>query len=337
MTPTRDRSDSAGSAPGDPRDPDDAAPPAVGSAARRAQVLGSLSAALARGSRAALRRRRTMAMAVATVLAVALAAVLLTVLREPSVVPLASNPEGCAVGGVPAPCLGRATTGRAGWGTPAFDDEFTGAGLNTGVWAGSCPEFGRNLNGGLSSPGNVTVTDGQLALIQGAPGVGACVTTRPHEKGYANTGFTFQYGYAEARISFPGSAGAVYDWPAFWTGSDPWPDHGEIDIAEGIGGQLQSNYHAGMRCSSCEDGASTNLNSGGVSGGWAGGAHVYGVDREPGRNTVYWDGQKVFSYATSDGGAPEWFLLNVGDGAQGGQKVVGATVRIDYVRVWTRP
>jgi len=36
------------------------------------------------------------------------------------------------------------------------------------------------------------------------------------------------------------------------------------------------------------------------------------VDREPGVNYVYWDGNLVRSYATDDGGAPQFIIANVG-------------------------
>ena len=56
-------------------------------------------------------------------------------------------------------------------------------------------------------------------------------------------------------------------------------------------------------------------------------------------NTVYWDGQQVAQYHTTDGGAPEWFLLNVGDGKSGGKQVIGAAsrIKVDYVRWWNKP
>jgi beta-glucanase (GH16 family) len=243
---------------------------------------------------------------------------------------------GCQVGGVVAPCIGSTTAGQSGWGTPAFDDEFSGDTLNS-AWASTCPEFGNDLNGGTSSASNVAVTGGDLVLTQGSWHAGACVSTRPGEAD-GNTGFTFRYGYAEARIYFPGNGTSIYNWPAFWTGSAPWPQHGEIDIAEGLGGQLSTNYHGGYRCD-CRQGATYNQNKSGVPGYWSSGFHTYGVDREPGVNTVYWDGQQVAQYHTTDGGAPEWFLLNVGDGKSGGKQVIGAAsrIKVDYVRWWNKP
>ena len=55
----------------------------------------------------------------------------------------------------------------------------------------------------------------------------------------------FQYGRLEARMKFPVGS---FNWPAFWMlgsnyqppnnkfGDTPWPNSGEIDIAEGLGG-----------------------------------------------------------------------------------------------------
>jgi beta-glucanase (GH16 family) len=226
--------------------------------------------------------------------------------------------------------------GLGGWGIPVFDDEFNGTRLDS-TWAASCPEYGGNLNGNYTSPVDVAVSDGDLVLTQGSLSVGACVTTRPGAVG--NRGFTFQYGYAEARVYFPGDGTSIYNWPAWWTSSSPWPEHGETDIAEGLHGRLTTNYHAGYVCPSCVGGSSITLRSGPIPGAWSSGFHIYGLDREPGVNTIYWDGQQVGRYAVSDPGALNWLLVNVGDGVLGGQTVIGlaSRVKVDYVRVWTRP
>jgi hypothetical protein len=148
------------------------------------------------------------------------------------------------------------------------------------------------------------------------------ISTNP--SGGAPTGYTLTCGtVVQASVYFPGAGSTVDNWPAFWTSSQDWPATGEADIAEGLG-TLTSNYH---------DDAGTD-NSGTVSGTWAGDSHTYTLDREPGENTVYWDGQLIRSYPTDDGCAPQYLVFNVGDGQ--GPTVTGAAgaVKVAYVAVW---
>lgn len=203
-----------------------------------------------------------------------------------------------------------------------FDDEFNGSSLDTSVWS---PDwFGRtgNMNNVTTSPSNVSVSGGDLNLTLSSSGVGALVSSNP--AGGASKGVQFATGYyAEARIYFPGSGSRIYNWPAFWTDGQHWPADGEIDIAEGLG-QLTSNYHSPL-----------GSNNGPFEGsGWADGWHTYGVDREPGKNTIYWDGKVIRTYSTDDSGAPEYLILNVGCASR---CVTGpaSEVKVDYVRVWS--
>jgi len=200
-----------------------------------------------------------------------------------------------------------------------FDDEFSGTALDTSKWSSSW--FGGGvMNNTSTSPANVSVANGILTLTLSSTSVGALVSTNP--TGGASPGFQFTYGYTEARILFPGSGSTCNDWPAFWTDGQSWPADGEIDIAEGLG-TLTSNYHSN---------AGAN-NSNTIPGTWCGSWHTYGVDREPGINTIYWDGTPIRSYASNDGGSPQYLILNVGSGE--GTDAPGTSVQIDYVRAWT--
>ena len=202
---------------------------------------------------------------------------------------------------------------------PAFDDEFNGSALDTTNWSTSWFNGG-SMNNTSTSPANVAVSGGILTLTLSSTSVGALVSTNPN--GGASTGFQLTYGYTEARILFGGSGSTCNDWPAFWTDGQSWPTNGEIDIAEGLG-TLTSNYHSN---------APTN-NSNTIPGSWCGTWHTYGVDREPGINTIYWDGQVIRSYASNDAGAPQYLILNIGSGE--GPSAAGDTMQVDYVRAWT--
>ncbi|WP_308012461.1 glycoside hydrolase family 16 protein [Arthrobacter sp. M4] len=174
----------------------------------------------------------------------------------------------------------------------------------------------------VTNPANVRVSNGELGLTLASQTDGALVSSNP--SGGAKPGFQFTYGYAEARVYFPGSGSTIYNWPAWWTDGQSWPTNGEIDIAEGLG-TMTTNYHS-------PSGAS---NSGTISGTWSAGYHTYGVNRQPGKNDIYFDGKLVRSYATNDGGAPHYLIFNVGS-SNSRTNVFGpaSEVKIDYVRVW---
>jgi hypothetical protein len=228
--------------------------------------------------------------------------------------------NGCTSGGVVAPCIGGATTGASGWGSPTFDDEFTNdSSLNTTDWASSWFNGG-SMNGVSTSASNVSVSGGVLNMELSSTSSGSLISSDPG--GGAGTGFQFTYGFAEAEIDFPGSGSSIYNWPAFWTDGQSWPADGESDIAEGLG-TLTSNYHS-------PQGAN---NSNTISGTWSNGYHTYGLDRTPGEDYIYWDGKLVRSYASDDGGAPEYLIFNVGTG---NTTVTGSgsDMKVKYARVW---
>lgn len=232
-----------------------------------------------------------------------------------------STSSGCSSGSVVAPCVGSATTAASGWGAPAFDDEFNGTKLNTVNWSTSWFNKG-SMNNVTTDPANVSVANGNLVLTLSSASSGALVDTNHGDA--ATTGFSFGYGYAEARIAFPGSGSTIYNWPAWWTDGQSWPANGEADIAEGLG-TLTSNYHS-------NSGAS---NSNTIPGTWSNSFHTFGLDREPGKNSIYWDGKLVRTYATDDNGAAQYLILNVGSS---GNAVTGTAsqVKVDYVRAWKK-
>ncbi len=182
-------------------------------------------------------------------------------------------------------------------------------------------------------------------------------TTKPTEALFDTT-----YGYVEARISLPGTAGA---WPAFWMLPEStdiyggWPVSGEIDIMETCGA-FNSEKH-NIACGTLHWGVPTHVYKG---SGYVDlfsdytYFHTYAVDWEPGKMTWYYDGQPIKSLdnwtgaipATSDAlgfdapfDMPFYMILNLAvDSGQFGGSVNKAGFKddinmyVDYVRVFQR-
>lgn len=213
-------------------------------------------------------------------------------------------------------------TGVPGNWTIKFDDEFNGKALDQSRWS-NCwfsPGCGK-MNNVTTSPSNVSMANGNLILTLASPSSGALVSTNPN--GGATVGYQFTTGVVEARIYFPGSRTACYNWPGFWVTGQSWPTTGENDIAEVLGGQMTVNYHS----------SSGTHNQGVVPGMWCGAYHVYTLNRQATKSDVYYDGQLVKSYATDDNSAPQYVVINVGTNSPAAYGAA-SQIHVDYVRVW---
>jgi beta-glucanase (GH16 family) len=154
-------------------------------------------------------------------------------------------------------------------------------------------------------------------------------------KSAAPVGFSFTYGYVEARIWVPGGAGM---WAGFWMQRADYEDSAEMDIMEVLGRHpktLQMHYHRPGRVLGQAYTAPSPL-----PGGW----HTYGLEWERRRLVWYLDGTARFAHVGGDvdshahyivfnlaiGGARSW------GGAPHGTTPFPSTMRIDWVRVWQR-
>jgi len=212
--------------------------------------------------------------------------------------------------------------------TLKFDDEFNGNTLDANKWAPCWFDSGGDKCGSVQNDGvytyksNVRIENGNLILTLSAPTKGAAVTTNP--KGGAKTGYQFTTGVVEARIFFPGDKnGVCYNWPAWWTDGQKWPDDGENDIAEVLNGQITFNYHSLS--------GAHNFNAiGARCGEW----HIYTLNRQATYSEVYLDGRLVKRYATDDSRKPQYLILNVAYDKNHLLTGPDGAMRVDWVRAW---
>ncbi len=199
-----------------------------------------------------------------------------------------------------------------------FDDEFNGTSLDTSKWSPNWYGEGGSMNSVGTYAANQSVSGGNLNLVLASATSGALVHTD-----YGSGRYQLPVGgFAEARISFPGSSSRpIYNWPAWWISGPSWPAAGEHDIAEGLGGKLTVNYHS----------PSGSHNQGAIAGTWGNGFHTYGIYRKASSADVYWDGKLVKSYPTDDNGKGEELILNVGGSGTYG---AASQIKVDYVRAW---
>ena len=252
---------------------------------------------------------------------------------------------GCSNGGVAAPCVGGPTTGATGWGSPTFDDEFNGTGLDTSKW--STGWFGSGVTAGVGGssendcydPAQVVESNGELDLnlIKKTETCGG--TTHAYATGFVTTDqkYSYSYGFVEARMWLSPRSGstAVADWPAFWQDGQNWPSDGELDLMEGLDGQPCAHWHG----PSSGDGVAPNIGSGCVNGNFTSGWHTFGANWNAQQVTWYYDGVSIGSltaaqasqYNNSLVSGPQYLILGLGIGSD---LTAPTSQRMDYVRVW---
>jgi beta-glucanase (GH16 family) len=230
-----------------------------------------------------------------------------------------------------------------------FNDEFNGAALDTAKWhtcfwwaTDTCTiETNHELE--LYNRDDVLVNNGVLRLrAQKRNLLGWNGTTYTYTSGMVMTGgrkyekapgFTFTYGFAEARVKVPAGSGL---WPAFWMLPVDYNSRPEIDIMEIIGSEpnvQNMNYHY-------EGGdAGTEWKGASFAGEW----HVFAIDWSPTALVWYVDGVERWRFTNTAyiSNEPQYLILNLavgGDwpGSPKADTVFPSTFDVDYVRVWQR-
>ena len=263
---------------------------------------------------------------ISVLIGAAVAAVYLPLASQPD--RSASQPEPSAVGAKP--------TGVGGDWKLTFDDEFDGTSLDTARW--STGWYGSGITPPVDSreidcydPAQVTEGGGALDLTLIRKSEDCGISDPVYATGLVSTQgkFSFTHGFIEARVWLPaaaGNPGEVANWPGVWTDGRHWPEDGEIDIAEGIGGRLCAHFHGPADPSGVKAGC--------PAGTYAGGWHTFAADWEPGSVTYYYDGVDIGRVTSGITSAPMFLILSY---AAGKPYQAPDTMRVDYMRVWQHP
>jgi beta-glucanase (GH16 family) len=152
------------------------------------------------------------------------------------------------------------------------------------------------------------------------PYTGSLVSTNPDDG--AGGGFQFTYGVVEARVYLPADGNQIANWPAIWTDGQVWPQDGEDDLLEGLGGQACYHFHDPL-------GGPGNCDTS-IAPGW----HTFASDWQPGSVTYYYDGVNVGSITTGITSSPMYLILNNTVSPYSPNDSEADSMQVQYVRVW---
>lgn len=213
-----------------------------------------------------------------------------------------------------------------------FSDGFVSpaTSLKTSKWTPSWG--GSKISGPVNSDenacydsSNVSVSGGYLHLKLTKVAHTCKGESRPYTGAHVNSNGKFSFGpraAVEYRAYFPASAnGGVANWPALWDDGQNWPDNGENDTAEGLGGQLCTNWWG--------PGGDTGARCAGAKTGW----HKVGYVWSGGKIKWYYDGHLITTKSTSVT-SPHYLIMQNTQGQWGGQTLAPSDLKVDWVRVW---
>lgn len=228
-----------------------------------------------------------------------------------------------------------------GWGSPVFQENFAGSGINTGVWEVAHRANEANGEAQYYHPNQVSVGNDLLHLRADLDP--SYTYGKPYLSGLVRTWQEWSHGRFEVRAKLPHGQGF---WPAIWLlpRHASWPAGGEIDIMEARGDLpygMSSALHWGWDFNSrqyrsewYESGANFQADF-----------HDYAVEWEVGTVRFYVDGVEHMRLYEPDVGipsTPKSLILNLAVGGNYSGYPNQTTpfpseFEVDYVRVWQRP
>jgi Glycosyl hydrolases family 16 len=213
--------------------------------------------------------------------------------------------------------------------TMVLDDEFNTGSLNTSLWAPTWFANGSVSNNTTMVSSDVSVGANGLALQLNSPSSGGLVSSNPSDGQPGHTGFQIaptptQPVFVEFKATLPAApTGVVANWPALWLDGQTWPEDGEIDVMEGLGGMAAYHIHYGS-------------GSGTAQGGYANsspGTHTYGVLWTTTGVTFLYDGA-VVGTANEAMTSPMYLVMENSYGGSGDPTALPSTMDVRYVKVW---
>jgi beta-glucanase (GH16 family) len=223
-----------------------------------------------------------------------------------------------------------------------FNYAFNSATVNNKIWRPGW--FGNGITGPINvhelacyNPQNLAFSStGTISLsvthvpstCQGVtrPYTGALVSTNP-EDGRKIGGFDYTYGVLEAEVYVPSNHGLIANWPTLMTLGQEWPQDGEDDIMEGLGGTVCFHWHS--------PGYAPGGDLGGCDHAFTPGWHTVEADWRPGSVTWYYDGMEVGRATKGVTSAPMYIVLaNTVSGKSPALATPGVAMKVAYVRVW---
>lgn len=149
---------------------------------------------------------------------------------------------------------------------------------------------------------------------------------------YVQSNAQYGYGTYEARVYVPaGQNGTIANWPAFYGSGDNWPNGGEIDAFEAMGGTDFAGYDPGLPAGHLSGPAITSTP------GW----HVVDAVWRPGALAIYADGQLADQWSspyldiTSGGTSAMLWTFDNFTGQYGYNTGQPSTMQVQYFRYWT--
>ncbi len=233
-----------------------------------------------------------------------------------------------------------------------WSDEFDQSSLDLNTWNIEVNDLGgynNELQYYTKRPENIRIEDGILVI-------------EAHKEDYLTREYTsarinsrhkksFMYGKIEARMKLPYGNGM---WPAFWMmgNSGGWPNCGEIDIMEFVGGDACGDDCGDNKTHGYMHWNENGLKSAGTqcppleSGKYADEYHLFGIEWDTQQIQWFVDNKYFFSHSIADSALakfhqPFYFLVNLAVGGDWPKSPDESTVfpqrlYVDYIRVYQK-